>query len=74
MRDEVLMQLVDKAMTDDAFRTSAVDDLEGTLAAHGFELDAEELTAVKEFHAQVITSGDVDGALTGLGSTQHAGG
>ena len=58
IRDEVLMQLVDRAMNDQEFRQSAQRDPEGTLRAHGYELNDEELAAVKEFHAEVAEHGD----------------
>jgi hypothetical protein len=73
MRDEVLMQLVDKAMTDDTFRAAAVEDLDGTLRAHDFELEPDELAAVREFHGEVIASGDVVGALGAVGSSREGG-
>jgi hypothetical protein len=60
MRDEVLAGLVDKAMTDAEFRRSAVADLDGTLAAHGYELQPDELEAVREFHGQVAGKSEAE--------------
>ena len=61
MRDDVLMQLVDKAMSDPDFRVHAQRDPDGALAAHGFDLNDDELAAVKEFQQQ--TSGLPDEEL-----------
>ncbi len=61
MRDEVLMQLVDRAMSDEDFRNRARQDPEGTLRAEGFDLDDEEMAAVKQFQAE--TSGLSDDEL-----------
>ena len=65
MRDEVLMELVDKAMNDDGFKEKARDDLEGTLEEYGYDLTPEEYAAVKEFHEQTagMTHEEVDRAL-----------
>jgi predicted phosphoribosyltransferase len=52
MRDDVLMNLVDRALTDPQFRARAQEDLEGTLRDEGFDLTDEELAAVKEFHQE----------------------
>jgi hypothetical protein len=60
VRDEVLAGLVDKAMTDPEFRQSAIDDLDGTLAAHRYELQPDELEAVREFHGQVAGKSEVE--------------
>jgi hypothetical protein len=53
IRDEVLMRLVDQAMTDAEFRRDAQADPEATLARHGYDLTATELEAVKEFQREV---------------------
>ena len=65
MRDEVLIQLVDKAMTDPQFRDRALEDLDAALSEHGFELEEDELAAVREFHAEVAGKSpeEVDGIL-----------
>jgi hypothetical protein len=60
MRDEVLASLVDKAMTDPEFRRQAVADLDGTLAAHGYELQPDELEAVRDFHGQVAGKSEAE--------------
>ena len=54
IRDEVLVQLVDKAMTDKDFTRKALEDLDGTLKAYGFDLNEEELSAVREFHSEAV--------------------
>ena len=54
MNDKTLADLVERARTDKDFRTSAVRDLEGTLAANGFSLSDDEMEAVRLFHAQAV--------------------
>jgi len=49
-----LAELVERARTDDDFRRAAVEDLEGTLAANGYDLSEEEMAAVRLFHAQAL--------------------
>jgi hypothetical protein len=65
MRDDVLMNLVDRALTDPEFRTRAQEDLEGTLRAEGFDLSEEEMAAVREFHSQFagLSDEEVEGQL-----------
>jgi hypothetical protein len=60
MRDEILTSLVDRAMTDSEFRRNAITDLDGTLAAHGYELQPDELEAVREFHGQVAGKSEAE--------------
>jgi hypothetical protein len=60
MRDEILAGLVDRAMTDSEFRRSAITDLEGTLAASGYDLQPDELEAVREFHGQVAGKSEAE--------------
>jgi hypothetical protein len=76
MRDDVLADLVDRAMTDADFRRRAADDLDGTLQAEGFRLEPDELAAVREFHAQVAGKSDeeVDALVADAGRRQQAGG
>jgi hypothetical protein len=76
MRDEVLAGLVDKAMTDPEFRRSAVADLDGTLAAHGYELQPDELEAVREFQGQVAGKSEVEveALLAGNATKRQQGG
>ena len=50
IRDEVLMDLVNRVRTDPEFKRRARADLEGTLSEYGYELTGEELAAAKEFH------------------------
>jgi hypothetical protein len=61
MRDDVLMELVDKAINDPEFRAKAKTDLQGTLQEYNINLTPDELTAVQDFHAQ--TSGLSDDEL-----------
>jgi hypothetical protein len=61
MRDDVLMALVDKAIEDPEFRAAARQDPEGAVKAAGFELQDDELEAVKE--AQRQTAGMSDDEL-----------
>ncbi len=67
MRDEVLIELVDKAMNDHEFRRKAQEDPERTLNEYGYELTGEEMAAVKEFHSQTkgMTDEHIDRALAG---------
>lgn len=58
IRDDVLIRLVDRAMSDEEFRRRAQADPEGTLRAEGFDLNDEELSAVKEFQEQVAGLSD----------------
>jgi hypothetical protein len=58
IRDDVLMRLVDRAMSDEDFRRRTQEDPEGTLRAERFELSGEELSAVKEFQQQVAGLSD----------------
>jgi hypothetical protein len=60
MRDEILAGLVDRAMTDSDFRRRAITDLDGTLAANGYELQPDELEAVREFHGQVAGKSETE--------------
>jgi len=75
MRDEVMMELVDRAMSDQRFRDRARTDLEETLSEHGYELTPEELGAVREFQLQTtgMSEEEVDRALAqnaaGVGSS-----
>ena len=75
MRDEVLMELVDKAVDDEEFRTKARQDPEGTLRDYGFDLTDEELQAVKDFQRETegLSDADLTEAIAG-GSGRRAGG
>jgi hypothetical protein len=55
MRDEVLSSLIDRALSDEEFRHKAQRDLEGTLREYGYELEPDELEAVREFHGEVAS-------------------
>ena len=67
IRDEVLMDLVDRARTDPAFKRKARVDLEGTLSEYGYKLSREELAAAKEFHrrTQGMSDAELNRALAG---------
>lgn len=60
MRDEVLISLIDKAMGDPEFRSRVGNDLDGTLEAYGYELEPDELEAVRAFHAQAAGKSDAE--------------
>ena len=76
MRDEVMMDLVSRAMDDAEFRRRAQDDLDGTLSAYGYELTEDELAAAREFQSSVAGMSDEEltRELTGSGSRRFAGG
>ncbi len=65
MRDEVFVELVEKTFNDPQFREKAKQDPEGALREHGYELEPQELEAVKEFHAQAagMTEEEMDRQL-----------
>ena len=67
IRDEVLMDLVDRVRTDPEFKRRARADLEGTLSEYGYELTSEELAAAKEFHqrTQGMSDAQLSQALAG---------
>lgn len=52
MSDAALMSLVDRAVSDPAFRARAQADLDGTLAQAGLELSADERQAVRDSQAE----------------------
>jgi histone H3/H4 len=60
IRDEVLMDLVDLARADPEFKRRARADLEGALHEYGYELTADELAAVKEFHRRTLEMSDAE--------------
>jgi hypothetical protein len=66
-RDEVLVDLVDRARTDPEFKRKARINLDGTLSEYGYELTREELAAAKEFHrrTQGMSDAEVNRALAG---------
>jgi hypothetical protein len=67
IRDEVLVDLVDRARTDPEFKRKARIDLDGTLSEYGYELTREELAAAKEFHrrTQGMSDAELNRALAG---------
>ena len=58
MRDDVMMKLVDKAMSDEDFRRRAQADPEEALRAEGFELEDDELEAVRAFQSETAGMSD----------------
>jgi hypothetical protein len=74
MRDEVMIDLIDRAMRDPEFREQARQDPDGTLRAHGFELTDDELQAVKEFQQQTagLSDEELNEAITQGGRRQGA--
>jgi hypothetical protein len=76
MRDDVLMQLVDKATSDPAFRAKALVDLDAALSEAGFDLTDEELSAVREFHSRTngMSEAEVEALLSDGARRQFPGG
>jgi hypothetical protein len=74
MRDDVLIQLTDKVMQDAEFRGRLRNDLEGSLAAEGFQLNDEELSAVRAFHGETagLSDAELQTALADSGKRQFA--
>ena len=62
-RTDVLKRLAEQAMTDPAFRAAAREDLDGALAAYGYDLNERERALVLQFRATLADAG-VDLALT----------
>ena len=73
MRDEVMMDLVSRAMDDPEFRRRAREDLDGTLPAYGYDLTEEEMTAVREFQESVagLSDEELEAELAGSGSSRR---
>jgi hypothetical protein len=61
MRDDVLTSLAERALADEEFRRAARENLEPTLREHGFDLNDEELAAIRLMQAQ--TAGWTDAQL-----------
>ena len=57
IRLEVLRRLAEQAMSDEAFRAVARDDLGAALAAHGYDLNDKELALVMRFRAALAEAG-----------------
>ncbi len=72
MRDEVLTELVNRGLDDEDFRGRMLQDPEGTLEAEGYQLEEEELAAVRDFHQQVsgVPEGELDEAIAGAARRQ----
>jgi hypothetical protein len=61
VRVDLLRQLAELAMSDEVFRASALEDLDGTLARYGYQLNADELALVHHFRATLADAGvDLD--------------
>ena len=61
VRIDLLRQLAELAMTDERFRASALEDLDGTLVRYGYELNPDELALVHHFRATLADAGvDLD--------------
>ncbi len=57
VRIDVLKRLAEQAMTDQAFRMAARDDLVGALAAFGYDLNEPEMELVTHFRASLDEAG-----------------
>ena len=61
VRIELLRRLAEQAMSDPDFRAVARDDLEGALAAYGYDLNERELALVARFRRTLADAGvDLD--------------
>ena len=61
IRGDVLRRLAEQAMTDQAFRSAARDDLIDALRAYGYDLNERELALVTRFRASLADAGvDLD--------------
>ncbi len=71
MRDDVMISLIDQAMNDVEFRQKALANLEGTLQEYGYDLNNDEMAAVREFQAQTVgkSSEEIDAMLAGGGAS-----
>ena len=58
MRDDVMIQLSDRLFGDSAFRAQARTDLDGALRDAGFQLNPDEMAAVREFHGSAVALSD----------------
>jgi hypothetical protein len=74
MRDDVLQSLVDRALGDEEFRLKASQDLDGTLSEYGYELEPDELAAVREFHGQAAGRSETELQELLAGGAQREGG
>ena len=74
MRDDVVQSLVDRALSDGEFRRKAQEDLEGTLREYGYELEPDELAAVREFHGQAAGRSESELQELLAGGAQREGG
>lgn len=74
MRESVLKALAEKAAHDPAFLRAARRDLAGTLKRHGYELTAEEMSAVESLRRRTAIVGDAALAAMLAGGLQGRGG
>lgn len=58
MRDEVLMELVGRAIDDEEFRRHAKQDPQSAVREAGFDLDEDEMAAVMDLHREVLHMSD----------------
>ena len=58
MRDDVLADLAERVVSDAAFRQRAREDLDAALQEGGFELEDDEMEAVRSFHSEYVESPD----------------
>jgi hypothetical protein len=72
MRDDVMANLVERVMTDEGFREQTRVDLDGALAGAGFDLEPDEMAAVREFHGEFADAPD-DELTTSLVRRQGGG-
>ena len=75
MRDDVMIELIDRAMRDATFRDEVRRDPETTLQSAGFELTDDEMNAVKEFQQQTagLSDEELNDAIAQGGRRQGAG-
>ena len=76
MRDELMMQLVDRALADERFREEVRNDPEGALRSHGYDLQSDELEAVVELQRETAGLSDeqLREAIAGGARRQGGGG
>ena len=58
MRDDVMAGLVERVLTDEGFRQQARDDLDTAMTSGGFELQPDEMAAVREFRDEYLDMTD----------------
>ncbi len=58
MRDEVLMELVGRAIEDEDFLRRAREDPRAAVQEAGFDLDHDEMSAVMDLHREILHMSD----------------